>query len=107
MQAVLVIDSLPEGAVDAARAFFDQHLDDVQTALEGDTAALAIVLPTAPKDHDDWRRAAARDLARAHAPKRVNVVGTSVETRRETMLAYLGDAPGVTGQYLAGHEPRT
>ena len=107
MQAVLVIDSLPEGAVDAARAFYDQHLDGVQKAMEGDGSALAIVLPTAPRDHDDWRRALARDLARAHAPKRVNVVGTSDETRCETMLAYLRDAPGVTGQYLAGHEPRS
>ncbi len=54
-------------------------------------------MPAAPYDHADWRRAVARDLARAYAPKRVNVVGGN---DLAATLDYLAGAPGVTGQYL-------
>ena len=105
MQAVLAIDELPESSLDASTAFHSQHLASARALLEEpETSALAIALPPAGPDHDDWRRALARDLARAHTPKRVNVVGASGKAARNALLAYLGDAPGVTGQYLAGHD---
>ena len=103
--AELIVEELPQRAIDAAAAFHSQHLGAANTLLCRDgTASLAIILPPAPYDHDDWRRTLARDLARAHAPKRVNVVAATRNETCDDMLAYLRDAPGVTGQYLAAHE---
>ena len=104
MQAVLSVETLPECAIDAAAQFMTAHLASARSLLDGEADALAIVLPSAPRDHDDWRRAVARDLARAHAPTRVNVIGTSQESQRIALLGYLEGAPGITGQYLPGHE---
>lgn len=104
MQRVLAIGSLPESGIDASAAFFADYLLDARCILsEGEVDALAIVLPPAPGDHDDWRRALARDLAREYAPKRVNVIGGSGTAVDET-LAYLGNAPGVTGHYCPLHD---
>ncbi len=102
MQAVLVIDDLPPGALDAAAAFHSRWLAEARERIASATS-LVIVLPPAPYDHTDWRRAAARDLARMAAPVRVNVIGGGSERARAETLAYLGDAPGVTGQYLVLH----
>ncbi|WP_416227624.1 Rossmann fold domain-containing protein [Qipengyuania sp. ASV99] len=105
MQVVLEIAHLPQNGIDASADFMQNHLPRARALLaEKETAALAIVLPAAGVDYDDWRRTLARDLARAHAPKRVNVIGADGADAASAMLAYLGDAPGVTGQYLAAHE---
>ncbi len=99
-QRVLTVEALPESAIEASATFITQHLAHARKlAGETDTAALAIVLPPAPSDHDDWRRTLARDLARAHAPVRVNVIGGEPGTARDTTLDFLAAAPGVTGQY--------
>ncbi|MEP3420253.1 MAG: Rossmann fold domain-containing protein [Erythrobacter sp.] len=105
MQAVLTIQTLPQSGILASTVFAKEHLNKA-VALIGDDAAqaLAIVLPAAGPDHDDWRRTLARDLARAHTPIRVNVVGDNNKANTDTVLAYLRNAPGVTGQYLATHE---
>ncbi|MFL0357079.1 Rossmann fold domain-containing protein [Erythrobacter sp. GH1-10] len=104
MQRVLAVTSLPDSAIEASAAFFADYLLEARSILrEGESDALAIILPPAPRDHDDWRRALARDLARESAPKRVNVIGGAGEGLDET-LAYLGNAPGVTGQYCPLHE---
>ena len=99
MQAELRVEGLPADALAAAGAFYGEWLDRAHAAL-GKADALAIVLPSAPYDHRDWRRAAARDLARAHAPKRVNIVAGDGQDGVLATLAYLAGAPGVTGQYL-------
>ena len=98
-QAVLRIDTLPTAALEAAAAFHARHVARATDAL-GEADALAIVLPPAPSNHDDWRRAAARDLARAHTPKRVNIVAGDDEAAIAATLDYLERAPGVTGHYL-------
>ncbi|QFT77267.1 Rossmann fold domain-containing protein [Erythrobacter sp. THAF29] len=104
MQRVLVLETLPESGIEASAEFMAEHLGAVKSILDRpDTEALAILLPPAPRDHDDWRRALARDLARAYAPSRVNVVGGTGEAAEAT-LAYLANAPGVTGQYCPCHE---
>lgn len=104
-QVVQSIDALPESSLAAAKAFFDDHYDETLKLLDGENvASLAIALPAAGPEHDDWRRALARDLARAHTPKRVNVMGAGDPAARHEMLTYLRNAPGVTGQYLAAHE---
>ena len=99
MQQVVTIEQLPETALDAAEAFRETYLADIREILEaGDD--VAIVLPGASYDHEDWRKAVVRDLARAHAPARVNMVSGDGSAAIEASLAYLAKAPGVTGQYL-------
>lgn len=104
MQAVLTIDDLPNCEIEAAASFHAHWLDAAREALSDEADSLALVLPSAPTSHDDWRRAVARDLARAHTPKRVNVISAMDAETRDAMLSYLMDTPGVTGQYLPGHE---
>lgn len=99
MQAELRIEIPAANPLDAATDFFRNHLDRAQKALEGNADSLVIMLPSATSDHDDWRRAVARDLARQYAPKRVNLLGGGDFMAVEAMLAYLRAAPGVTGQY--------
>lgn len=103
-QAVLTIQNLPANAVEAAAQFHTNDLPKVQALLQGGLAAVAIVMPSAPRDHDDWRRAIARDLARAHAPQRINMTAGADADAVDSMLAYLRDAQGITGQYLPTHE---
>ena len=100
-QAVLRVESLSDSAVEAASAFHAKHLPQAQELLDGSADNLAIVLPAAPYDHADWRRALARDLARTHAPKRVNVIGSDDPAAIAATLDYLESAPGVTGHYLS------
>lgn len=105
MQEVFEIEALPAGSLAASAAFYRHYLDRAEALLAKEqTTSLAIVLPTSCPDEDDWRRTLARDLARSHAPARVNVVGTARAAAKADVLAYLRDAPGVTGQYLAAHE---
>ena len=101
MQRELEVGLLPESALDAAGAFAAFHLEAARALLaDPATTALAIILPPAPHDHADWRRALARDLAREAAPDRVNVVSARPGEARAATLRFLADAPGVTGQYL-------
>ena len=101
----LEVGLLPEAAIDAATAFMAFHLEAARALLaQPETTALAIILPPAPYDHGDWRRALALDLAREAAPKRVNVVAGVAGQARDATLRFLSDAPGVTGQYLLCHE---
>lgn len=107
-QAVLRIDWLPAHALDAAAEFHESWLDEALHALSHADESLVLVLPPAPYDHSDWRRAAARDLARSAAPKRVNLVSGPYGAALEATLSYLAAAPGVTGQLLsvAGQDAR-
>lgn len=110
MQEVVRIDGLPENALDAAAAFHARHLPAIRALLER-VQVLAIVFAPAPYDHRGWRLAVVQDLARAHAPRRVNAVAGADETEISGALAYLAQAPGITGQLLglqdhgkSGHE---
>jgi hypothetical protein len=103
-QAELKVDNLPAEPLDAAAAFHADYLNSAIAVLEGRADQLTIILPSSPTDHDDWRRAVARDLARKFAPKRVNVLGGGSEEAVQSMLAYLRGAPGITGQYLPLHD---
>ena len=101
---VYSIDDLPAVPLDAAAALQENHLQPIRDMLSGDAAALVVVLPHASKDHDDWRRAIARDLGRAFAPKRVNVIARGSDQATGQLIEYLGGAPGITGQYLPAHD---
>jgi hypothetical protein len=99
-QAVLRIDGLPQGALDAATAFHAAWLPRIRDELAGDEA-LALVFGSAPYDHRCWRLAAVQDLAREAAPTRVNALAGDEEDALARILDWLGQAPGVTGQLLA------
>jgi hypothetical protein len=99
-QAVLRIEGLPNGALDAAARFHRDWLDRAREAL-GANEALALVFPAAAYDHRGWRLAAVQDLAREAAPKRVNGVAGSDEQAIATTIEWLAQAPGITGQLLA------
>ena len=103
MQAVLQIETLPEAALDASGEFSRDWLPVIREHLSAGENLIA-VLPAAAYDHTDWRRAAARDLARAHAPARINFVSGGNETSIAETVEYLSDADGVTGQYLPLHD---
>lgn len=104
-QRVFTVEHLPADGLAAGAAFFAEHLSGARAAIEGaDIKALAIVLPPAGPDHTDWRTALARDLARAYTPKRVNVVAGEEGGELDALLAYLGNAPGVTGHYCEVHD---
>ena len=86
-------------ALEAAAEFGTRHVPTAR-GHAGQGGDVAIVLPAASYDHADWRRAAARDLARDCAPQRVNIVAGDDGAAVASALAYLENAPGVTGQYL-------
>ena len=89
---IVRIDTLPGDALDAAAAF--------RAALEPIAHDTLFELPAAPVDHDDWRRTAARDLARAHAPARVVIMAGGGPAERTEAERYFAQAPGVTGQFF-------
>ena len=95
------ISDLPDCGIEASAAFTREHLNAARALIgEADCDSLAIILPPAGRDHADWRRTLARDLARAHAPARVNVIAGHNDEELAGLLAYLGNAKGVTGHYL-------
>ena len=99
-QAVQRVTDLPESPLSAAAAYFDQFLNEARTLLAYDgVGALAIILPHTGTDHDDWRQALARDMAKEFTPQRVNVIGAGAEADTQALADYLAGAPGVTGQY--------
>lgn len=101
-QAVVMIDDLPPEALGAAAHFHAYHVAPVRTAA-GAADSVVLVLPPAPVDHTDWRRAAVRDLARTLSPVRINLVAGDTGESLDATLAYLANAPGVTGHYLPLH----
>jgi len=105
MDYVQRIDALPEQPLRASEAFFSRYLASSKAmASEAGVTSLTIVVPSAASSHDDWRRGVVRDLAREYRPVRINMIGASEQGKLEKMLAYLRNAPGVTGQYLAAHD---
>jgi len=104
---VLRIEGLPPSALDAAAAFHAGYLPQARALLGGEVEALALVFPEASRDHAGWRRAAVADLARAAAPKRVNAIAGEDPAAIEETLAWLAQAPGVTGQLLPVNSAQT
>lgn len=99
-QAVITVEGLPRDAVGAASTFYAEWAGQIARAASEGATEVAVVLPAAGADHSDWRRAAARDLARSAAPVRVNLMAPGGAASCSATLTYLRDAPGVTGHYL-------
>ncbi len=91
---------LAPGALEAAATFYERHSGAVAHAIAGGAISVVLAMPAATYDHKDWRRTAARDLARLHTPVRVNVIGGGDPAAIRATSAYLADAQAITGQYL-------
>ena len=91
---------LAPGALEAAATFYERHSGAVAQAIAGGAASVVLAMPAATYDHKDWRRTAARDLARLHTPARVNVIGGGDPAAINAISAYLAGAGAITGQYL-------
>ena len=97
--AIVRVERLPGAALDAAAAFHAHWAQQVRDAAR-DSEFVIVVLDPALFDHADWRRAAARDLARAHADNCINIVAGLEGAALARMVEFLGRAPAITGQYL-------
>jgi hypothetical protein len=96
--ALLRVGALPEGALDAAAAFHAEVLPKARDTLIGED--LTLVFGPAAPEHRGWRLAAVQQLAREHAPLRVNALESDDEEAIAAAAAYVREAPGLTGQLL-------
>lgn len=97
--ALLRVGALPDAALDAAGAFHAEVLPGARAALEaGDD--LVLVFDPAGHEHRAWRLAVVQQLARDHAPRRVNALESDDEDAIAAGLTYIKQAPGLTGQLL-------
>lgn len=95
------IEGLAQAPLDAAAQFHSLWLSKINdTVARSPDEGLALVFGPADYTHRAWRLAAVQELARAHAPRRINAVAGGDEAQVAAALAYLDSAPGVTGQYL-------
>jgi hypothetical protein len=104
------LERLPDEAIDAAALFYAEHAKRIPRALwHARTDAISpddvpdgitVIFPLADHTHQSWRLAAIQQLAREVAPLRVNAIVGTHDPDIELALAYLADAPGVTGQVL-------
>ena len=100
-QRQINIKGLPAGPLDAAAAFYQRELPEILD--DGDILPqhdLVLVFEPAGPAHRGWRRAAVQDLARQYAPIRINALESDDEEAIVAALAYLDQAPGLTGQLL-------
>ncbi|HEY7806257.1 MAG TPA: hypothetical protein VIC34_03570 [Croceibacterium sp.] len=102
-QAVLRIEGLPEGALDAAAHFHRQWLPKARSLLDLPAVKedLVLVFPSATYDHRGWRLAAVQDLAREAAPIRINAIVGDDDKAIIESIQWLARSPGITGQLLA------
>lgn len=96
----VTVDDLPAEPLTAAGVFHQHWLPHVEALLWAGEDVMVALAP-ADRTHREWRRAIAAGLARAHAPRRVNVIAGEGAIP-DAFERYLAAAPGITGQYLEG-----
>ena len=97
--ALLRVGGLSDEPLAAAARFYADILPSAVKALNA-KRDLVLVFEPADYTHRGWRLAAVQQLARDHAPVRVNAVASNDDKAIAAALAYLSAAEGVTGQYL-------
>lgn len=90
---------LPDAPLDAAERFHATVVQPVR-ALMASLGAVVVLFDTADHTHENWRVAAIQELAREAAPGRVNAIAGADPTAIDQAIAWLAQAPGVTGQIL-------
>lgn len=98
--ALLRVGALPEESLPAAQQFHAEVLPSILGALRDAAEPLTVLFEPADYTHRGWRLAAIQQLARDHAPVRVNALASDDETAIAAALVYLAAAAGITGQYL-------
>jgi hypothetical protein len=98
--AVIRVGTLPGQALDAAAKFHGEVLTRVREALAESDEHLVLVFEPAGHEHRAWRLAVVQQLARDHAPLRVNALESGDEAAIAAAMDYVGSAPGLTGQLL-------
>ncbi|MFC0682987.1 MULTISPECIES: Rossmann fold domain-containing protein [Novosphingobium] len=96
---ILRVGPLAVNPLDAAAQFHAEVLPAARAALQGGEE-LTLVFAPADHTHRGWRLAVVQELARDHAPLRVNALCGGDEQAIVAAADWLGRAPGVTGQYL-------
>ncbi len=96
----LEVQGLPDLPSAAAAVFNRDFLPRAAALLDSGALCLTLVFTAADHTHRGWRLAAVQALAREHAPARVNALAGGNAAAITAVLAYLGAADGVTGQYL-------
>ena len=92
------VEGLPAEPVAAAGVFHQHWLPHIEAQLDAGEDVM-VTMPPADHTHREWRRAISAGLARAHAPRRVNVVaGESAPLA--AFERFLAEGPGITGQYF-------
>jgi len=97
----LDVGPLPDDPLAASARFHAAVLPRALAALDAGAAALTLVFAPAAHEHSAWRATAIQTLARARAPARINALVSDDEAAIAAALAYVGAAPGLTGQCLA------
>ena len=95
---LVTVDDLPAEPLAAAGVFHQHWLPHVEAVLERGEDVMVALAP-ADHTHREWRLSIAAGLARAHAPRRVNVIAGE-GAALDAIERYLASAPGITGQYL-------
>lgn len=100
--ALYRVGPLPDTALAASTRFHAEDLPRVLALLDPAEAAKNLVIVFGPADHTHrgWRLAVVQQLAREHAPIRVNALASDSEAAIAAALSYLAAAGGVTGQLL-------
>jgi hypothetical protein len=93
----LNVGPLPDEPLSAAAKFYATVLPLISAHSAAD---LVLIFPHADHTHRAWRLAAVQELARTHAPLRVNAVASDDAAALAAALAFLTGAGGITGQYL-------
>lgn len=94
---VIRVEGLPEAPLAASAWFHATILPDIEK--EG-APVITLVLPAADHTHRAWRTAVLAALARALAPARINAVAGGDDAAQARALAFIENAPGLTGQLL-------
>lgn len=94
---VIRVDDLPEAPLAAAAHF---HASIVPAIAAQRAAVVTLVLPAADHTHRGWRVAALGALARVLAPARINAVAGGDAQAQAHAIAFVEQAPGLTGQLL-------
>jgi hypothetical protein len=100
--ALYRVGPLPDAALAASARFHDEELSKIEALLNPLRSGenLVILFPPADHTHRGWRLAVVQQLAREHAPIRINALESDAETAIAAALSYLETAEGVTGQLL-------
>ncbi|HKX79383.1 MAG TPA: hypothetical protein VJM34_12760 [Novosphingobium sp.] len=94
------VGPLPAEAMAASVQFHAEVLPRLLMVLEVGARSATLVFDPADHTHTGWRLAVVQQLARRHAPVRINAIASGDEAAIAATLEYIAAADGLTGQLL-------